>query len=536
MCDKNSSCHIFIFPFQWDYIGRKVSPKEHIPYNDRADIRAFDRLYSEVSPLKRSYFKIGQSAKYYNEYVYFHPFARKALYGTEENESVYYYELDAADGVYSINIRTAKFSKTYDLTLDRVSVHVFDTGVGIVSFSLKNTKYTDEEDILRINDFGRRLYPQFLKEDNRLGAKNRFLADSISGHIGSLNFYEDFRQYEESIEHRSAFLSPDHIRQVFGYSPTDQVGDPWCKFVFRDEDERAGTIRISPIMDDRMYFLSYYYNKELSDKIKECKRSRSFRDRIGSLCRGGNQPKYAYEVGSKKDFWSRYMFGDGLDLGIANGDMQLSETQRCTYARWVESGTLIGITRDSSVYLTNRDLIETHFTSMYYQMAILCLVQRASVLRFSGEIANLTEEILGKKKKVGKHIKGLYENYIRFLNQIFFREVTSQIQGIEMYEMFQRNMNIERDVKALDEEMAELFNYLEIDEQGKLNKVANVYLPLALLTGLFGINTFADDGWFKWLFAFGGNGMTWSIGDTFTTVIIAMCLYFPIRYHIKNRK
>ena len=186
------SRHVFIFPFQWDYIDSSSSKKESIPYARRTDLDAFDRLFTKVSPLKRRYFEIGASAEHYSEYVYFHSFARKALYGTKENRSIYFYELDVEGGRYCIDINTGSLSKTYELKLESISLHAFNTGVGVISFSLYNDEYVDEEDILYINDFGRRLYPQFMTSDNRLGAKSRFLANCISGSIGDIHFHDDF--------------------------------------------------------------------------------------------------------------------------------------------------------------------------------------------------------------------------------------------------------------------------------------------------------------------------------------------------------
>lgn len=529
------SRHIFIFPFQWDYIDSSSSEKESIPYARRTDLDAFDRLFTKVSPLKRRYFEIGASVEHYSEYVYFHSFARKALYGTKENRSIYFYELEVEGGRYCIDINTGSLSKTYDLKLESISLHAFNTGVGVISFSLYNDEYVDEEDILRINDFGRRLYPQFMTSDNRLEAKSRFLANCISGSIGDIHFHDDFSQYEQSIDHTDIFLPPDHIRQVFGYKPTDRLGDSWCKFVFRDRDEDSGRIRISPVMDDRMYFLSYFQNKDLVKSLKEDKKYFSKREKIRSKLGSSPGMGYAYEVGKKKDFWYRYLFGDGLFRGVENEQMQLEEIRRSSYARWVENGTLIGITRDSAVYVTSWELLEKHFMSMYYQMAILCLVQRASVLRFSGEISYLTSQIRRGKRKVGTNIKELYGNYIRFLNELYFREVTSQIQGMEMYEMFQKNMNIERDTKGLEGEMKELFSYLDIDEQSKLNRIASLYLPLGLWTGVLGINTFAKGGIFSKLFD-NASSTQWVAGDLVTLLVMALCLFVPIRYYLIHKK
>ncbi|WP_373727615.1 hypothetical protein [Bacteroides heparinolyticus] len=272
-------------------------------------------------------------------------------------------------------------------------------------------------------------------------------------------------------------------------------------------------------MDDRMYFLCYIESNDLAQQLK-----------------GSSEAAYAYETGEKTDFWYRYLFGDGLFKGISNGHLQVEEIKRCSYARWIGAGTLIGITRDSSVYVSNWSLIGVHFRTMYYQMAILCLIQRASVLRFSGEISYLTSQIRMGKKRAGRHIKELYENYIRFLNEVYFREVTSQIQGMEMYEMFHKNMNIERDTKALETEMTELFGYLDIDEQSKLNRIANVYLPLGLWTSVLGINTFMEGGLFNGLFGREGSCSQWMTGDIVTILVMLFCFFVPIRYYLTTKK
>ena len=157
------------------------------------------------------------------------------------------------------------------------------------------------------------------------------------------------------------------------------------------------------------------------------------------------------------------------------------------------------------------------------------------LLRFSGEISYLTSQIRRGKRKVSTNIKELYGNYIRFLNELYFREVTSQIQGMEMYEMFQKNMNIERDTKGLEGEMKELFSYLDIDEQSKLNRIASLYLPLGLWTGVLGINTFAKGGIFSKLFD-NASSTQWVAGDLVTLLVMALCLFVPIWYRLIHKK
>ncbi|MDO4691978.1 MAG: hypothetical protein Q4A64_03785 [Porphyromonadaceae bacterium] len=504
------SRHIFIFPFQWDYIAHS-SGKGDSPYRERTSLKAFDSVFSKVSPLKRTYFEIGTSAEHYSEYVYFHPFVRPALFATKENESVYCYELAEAGGSYNIKIREC--AEEYKLVLEKISLQVFDTGVGVVSFFLRNDKYPNQEDILRINDFGRRIYPQYKSGTDLSQVKDSFLADSISGHLRELNFHDDFEQYTEPIDHRGVFLPPDHIRQIFGHKPTDRVGDSYCRFVFRDCDERKGKIRISPVMDDRMYFLSFYKNETFTEQLK------------ASV---SNSKECFYKPKDTSDFWYRYLFGDGGFKGVSNDAVQLSDIESSTYARWIGEGSLIGITRDSSVYLSTWPILEGHFMTMYYRMAVLCLVQRASILRFRGEITYLTCQIRKNRRQVSRNIKELYEDYIRFMNEIHFREVSSQIQGIEMHQLFQQNMGITDDVKALEDDLSKLFDYLDVEEQGELNKTAAFYLPIGIIIGALGVNFFAKEGFLGYLWGQSVSADSWTLGDVLTIIIIVLCLLTPI--------
>ena len=476
------SVHTFMFPFQWDYLYK--DPKRNIAYNDRTRLNDFDKLFSKNSCLKRKLFQINDSASKYSEYTYFHPFVRKALYHTKEDDFIHYYELDEKGGVYNIDYIKDKEIKTLSLTLDSICIHVFNTGVGVLSFNLSNYNYFKEEDILIINDYGRRIYPQFLVDRNNKteGAKGSFLPNKIYGHLGDLSFEDNFEQYENPIENNACFLPPQHIRNVFGYSTNEKIGDYGKYFVFRSEDERKGVIRIRQITDDRMFFLCYYNNGDLVNSMAR---------KTGGTTLGIS---YAFEL---DDFWYSFVYGDSSSTTVKEDKFQREQILKSTYTRWLDyhskdinyDGTLFGITKDSFVCLGAWSELEKHMATMYYQMAVLCLVQRASVLRFSYEITQITRSIFDKRFDLSKQIKEIYENYITFLNRIYFREVTSQIQGIELYSMFQEAMNLEKEVKDLDGEIQELFEYQNMQEQRKLNLIATLFLPVTLLASFFGMNT-----------------------------------------------
>jgi len=202
-----------------------------------------------------------------------------------------------------------------------------------------------------------------------------------------------------------------------------------------------------------------------------------------------------------------------------------------TYARWAGYGTLYGFSKDSFVGITNRSdfsaKIVTHMKTMYYQMAVLSLAQRASVLRFSAEVSNLADIArCNENEKLIPNIKILYKNYIEFINKIYYREITPYIQGIEMYSQFQKIMELKENVKDLDDELNELFNYVKLEEDEKqsneahtLSIVATWFLPASFIASLFGIgfvsnsSSFKDKGlWIVWgIICLSGTLISWGI-------------------------
>jgi len=96
---------------------------------------------------------------------------------------------------------------------------------------------------------------------------------------------------------------------------------------------------IEPVIDDRMYTLCWYENDEFSKLMKV-----------------RNRRSYAYE---DSDDWYRFVFVDGDDSCCKNIDMRRDLIRKATYARWVEYGTLFGISRYSFVALTERSVFHT---------------------------------------------------------------------------------------------------------------------------------------------------------------------------------
>lgn len=417
--------------------------------------------------------------KNYNEYVYYFDNVRDAIYTRKDSKEniVHNYILKHANGKYNIYLKNRE--KPYELDIDEIKLKIFNTGIGILSFHLDNRKYENQEDILKINEYGRRIYPQFLPLSS---AKDIFLADKLelSIKIHGNNPVDKFEEYVYG-DNESDCLNNNRISPII----MKLLGD---NFTFNDKKTYGKhSILITPIIDDRMYTMCWYGNNSFSSHLKYF-----------------DEGKKEYEY-LNSDLWHKFVFVDGNDVTCQNVIMKKELLSKHTYARWANKGTLYGISMYSFMMVTDASvfskILRTHFKTMYYEMVCLTLAQRATVLRFSNEASKVSS--LDKDDKLlEEKVRSLYKHYIEFINKLYLRQVTAQTQGIELYDILFREMNIEREVKGLDEEIDELHNFVSFmsekrknELEKKTNELLNVltvigglFLIPSFITGFYGMN------------------------------------------------
>ncbi len=452
------SYHIFTFPFQWTIQGF-----EDKPFSEQISLDSISfgesLLWKRVS--QNDTLDARRSENLYNEHNYFYRFVQDALYDNgkpgRENLLRHYERIEPNASDVGYHIQTS--SKEYVLKVENIFLNIYSTGVGTLTFFLSNSRYNDFNDVLAINQYGRRVYPPFWA-DKQL-------------------------HFESAKELRITGLAGTYQSDFDNYKPSD-TNKP-CALVAKMIKEVATNIDIETVIDDRMYVMSWVCDKDMAEGI--CKS-------YGSIHENALNDK-AYKEAFKD--WYRYVFVDaGEDPTCHNAGMFRQLLDKATYKRWQEWNTLYGISRYSFVMLSNAGeadkYLYTYFETEYVRMAELVLVQKASFLKFSREITNLSS--LDNRKNLSKKADSLYKEYIRFVNQIHFREVSAQDQAIEFYKMLYEQMNIEHQVKMLDEEMSELKTYIDHYEDGKKAEVmdfmsilAGVALPISIITGFFGMNS-----------------------------------------------
>lgn len=467
------SYHIFYFPFKWEVPGEEkklFSEQVDLDHIAISPCSMWERV--QIDNERKVFSQTQEQEELFGERQYYFDFVHPVLYDIKgvDDSIIHHYERREPKGrVVEYCIETKQ--KIYILRLDALNVNLYSTGVGIMSFYLANERedQKDESSVRDINQFGRRIMPPHSGEFNADGRGLLAKSIRIVGLDGEDRYSDKFDYIKE------------HGNPL--YRGFESVWEP-ASFIKHLVEDLSPTLRVVPVIDDRMLVNCWYGNDELSAKVKETDSN-------------GHVPFV------DSDFWYKYVFVDNGEFVTCQSDKMRTELlDKSTYCRWQRLGTLFGISRYSLVALMDSDqwtknVLAMHMRTIYSRMFELVIVQRASMLRFSGEVTKVSA-LKGKRtKEVSEKASSLYKEYIRFVNQIYFRTVTAQDQGIELYEMMLKQFDSDIQIKDLDEEISELHQYvtLKIDQRRSengdfLNWVAAAFLPATILTGLFGMNPF----------------------------------------------
>ncbi|MEW6601441.1 MAG: hypothetical protein AB1499_10770 [Nitrospirota bacterium] len=394
----------------------------------------------------------------YNDFYYFHPFVRQAIFNKAGNTGMEYlarndYNYLEVEYIYDDQSR----NNCITTEVRSIDLHLFDNQIGLLTVTTEKCIDDNETafpDLLRYNDISRRVYPPFLN----------------SGKINTDKVKCDAKLLPSRM---TLFHETDNsktINECFGHVHLDSGNDiEYLSEIVRKllypfklkESNRATEIEIyfTPFTDDRMFVVAYYAEKKVIDDLtKRCCDS------------------YAYE---KHVDWYRYLFVDGNSPSIANPSLMKELLRKHTYNRWVNSGSLYGISRYSLVMMGDnsdfcRNVLKQHMKSMYYQMALIVLFQRAMLLKFSDDIFDITKDSDFKNKpldELQKRASDLQGDFIKFINKYWFIEITPQEQGTEMYNQWMGLLNIDKLYQEVEKEIAELSRYVEGKIEFERNKI-----------------------------------------------------------------
>lgn len=408
----------------------------------------------------------------YQAFQYFNPSARKALFDRDGGICSSYRLKNAKDGSYTVIYE----GKSYPLNIDAVRLKAFNTGVAVISFELEY--YMPEggveqarKDIRIINEFGRRLYPEFLLENDTHTEKQEdgtdkevknFLlcADSISIALAGKAPVTLPLRSESILSNgmdNTYLKDPVHLPNLI----TELTG-------LKESD-------IEPAIDDRMFVCCCILDAGYADHFLGYP---AFPDKYNKW---GDEKRQLWDSTHRQShnwaFQSNWKIGcelyaltniDAGDSSCQNRLMLDEYFDQQLYLRWVEYGTIHAVTNHSMMCLTSpyvMDSVVNPFLVEYVPMCILGLAQRASLLSFDTQITETIKNAQGAKKPLSGEMLddliSLTEDFAIFQGQLLLQEITPQIQGIELYKKLQNMLFIPHLEKNIQGQLNNLYQIAE---------------------------------------------------------------------------
>ncbi len=424
----------------------------------------------------------------YQRNAYFHPFVRRFLLNSDRVCRFY------RDDIDSITVELEQYSADsirVELSAKKCELVLFQPNIAIFVLQLKNKEYLSLKTIQQLQDSLRRLYPPYFyqkqkdKEENEkykvwygghcpvdVNIKfknNHFVSSNIYQLADPTKFLTD---YHIAIENLSKIKSSTRDK---AQAPLFKWADHWQALLHPLSTLGQDNIQIQHLGDDRAPILSWIalddiHQVSAGDWMRLC-----FADEPGS-----NALPYAGVF--MQDFDKNYCY-DRYWYAQDESSLLPSRILNCGY-----TFSYVGSVKDS--FFTNKKN-GAYFTyeNIYMDMAIIAHFQRSALLIMSNELSELVhrDRTTGKiSLPKRKDVLDFYNKFVEFTQNYWFDEISPQEQGIEMFEMWRKQLRIQSLYDEIHQELKDLVEYSELrateDLNNKLTKLTIAGFVVAIIS------------------------------------------------------
>lgn len=491
------------------------------------------KLFSGSQKWKAEDYKVKNGLDY-NEYIYFYEHIREILFcphdskNNRETDKPSYFKIDykEKDIFYEVENTKIERPQCVSLKLQNIYLHLFETGVGVLIFEIIDDqskhkhKYTLSDYLFFLCN-GRRVYVPFINPDAKgedcfksaFKRENAIEKGECASRIrikeGDKNLVleEDFQKSLMEVTQRHKINTEKLSSQipVLGKNITyfldiNKTTEDVC---FKYEKSAYW-----PLIDDRMFIHSFYSIPKAHNKKPHSRFNKEFLERLKYFL-NENTLEFKFsqklqEIKQVADVWYQLIHIDRSFPTCQNDYLLKKILGESSYNRWSNWGTFYGYSRFSSVMITDikeAGFLYNHFKTMYYQIAILLFFYRGTLLSFSSRSKDLAREIKKYKNdnfdQIFKDLKGLNQDFIFFRNTYWFREVTAQDQGIEIFDLWSSKLRNRELFEDIQTEINGLYSYmdavLEKDTARKIDTITilgGIFIPFSIVASLFGMNLY----------------------------------------------
>lgn len=180
-------------------------------------------------------------------------------------------------------------------------------------------------------------------------------------------------------------------------------------------------------------------------------------------------------------------------LGIDSNDIRLGSNTRMMVISWADRGQIItsyavaGLPDDAD----EEDGRSGFFRSICEQLAVLCIVQRASLMNFSRKAEQISRRIVSHGNNLTVRDKdrmiNLNERYVAFLTQLDATELSSDQKTNEIYGMLRDMLKIDREKECIQEKLGGLSTLATAEQNFDFSSWAAAVAVAALVMSAGGL-------------------------------------------------
>ena len=479
----------------------------------------------------------------YEEFVYFEPYVQRFLYGRaageDRDEAFRLYRRDDVMGLKVAFQDQPKREHTF--AVERCNLYVFETGNAFLVLEVRHEEVEDDEkpskltlaDCQNIIEKLRRVFPPFFSEkDGKFG--NRSAPLSAFYYASSLKLLDragDDIVVDTTGGTIASSISPaDAIETVFGDSGKGEAVSapmfaPWKALLSPltiagvSRPGRDHEAQLHQLGDDRAFIMAQIGVPD----------SRFIRDQDWARLHQADGAKEAWPY--PKEFveeWSRGRVYDRFFSFKGERD-HTTRYLVCNFA-FVAVGS-VGCDKETGKIKVDDffyHLGSRHFRRHYFQLVLIAFLHKTALKTLSDRLA----EAVMDEKSFLKTSSGLHDEVLHFTHRYWFEDISSQIQGQELFDLLRRELRTRELYDQLNKEIAQTTARRELKRQGelaeaaqRLNIIAGFGLAAGCAAGVFGMNIYDPT----------APSLVRLDGVTFVAILFGVIIFFALLYKFSDR-
>ncbi len=437
----------------------------------------------------------------YAEFVYFQPFVQRFLYGTtkvgadDQRRRASPLRLFSRPDIAKVQVERDSGPKL--LGVRRVCLYVFNVRIAVLVIEVEghDLLFDDAVDLM---DELRHVYPPYWQP--RKSWHNQTLPDPFPGHCplsvswigkdGTVLFPTPPNEAQSGAVFPSGQWGPgaEPARTTSHHSMVGFVNthhrspvDPAWTWIlspipYDTGDFSQPSLRFRQLQDERMHTMTYLALNEPRALTRGDFVRLAFNDERG------NSLTLPYSTAFLENFEQRYCYDRFWDPDTPGHEWMTTRYLCCGFAF-----TLIGRFESGGFFADPANGALAHFRHHYQQIGLIVLFHRAAILLFNDRLAELvhaesssTPGMAHASSRYQQRVLEVQRELLQFLDQYWFPEITSQIQGRELFDWWSSHLRTRDLCSQLLNEADRVIDLARAEQSQRLQQTANTALPLVI--------------------------------------------------------